>query len=163
VINFTNGQWVHLAAVGTRTMASLYVDGGFVASQSGAAISETPQPTLFNIGRLTVPLFDAFQGSIDDLRIYNRALADSEIAQLHDYSPGPRPVPPPPLHISLSGHVVLVWWPTNASSFQLESSTQPGVNQNWTIFPGPINVLGDLNVAVADATSGANYFRLRRP
>jgi hypothetical protein len=160
-ITFTNGQWVHLAVVGTRTTASLYVDGGLVASQSGPAIGSTPQPTLLNVGRLTVPGFDAFQGNMDELRLYNRALSDSEIQQLHDYTPPP-PVPPPSLHITLSGHVALVWWTTNASRFQLETSSQPGPNQNWTIFPGPVNVLGDLNVAVADATSGVNYFRLRR-
>lgn len=154
--NVTNGQWVHLAAVGTRTNASLYVNGVLVATQSGPAINPAPQPTLLNLGRLTVPSFDAFDGVMDEVRVYNRVLSDLEIQQLRDYGI-------PSLNINLSGQFVLVWWPTNSAGFQLETSPRIGTDQNWTTYSGPITVIGEQNVVVADATSGSRYFRLRWP
>lgn len=154
--NVTNGQWVHLAAVGARTNASLYVDGVLVASQSGPAINPAPQPTLLNLGRLTVPGFDAFEGVMDEVRIYNRALSDLEIQQLRDYGI-------PSLSINLSGQFVLVWWPTSAAGFRLETSPRIGTDQNWTTYSGPITVIGQQNVVVGDGTSGSRYFRLRGP
>lgn len=156
--SITNGQWIHLAGVATRTAANLYVNGVLAASQPGPAISQSPQPTLFNIGRLTVPLYDAFNGRMDDVRIYNRALSDSEIQQLYVYA---GPAPRPSLHISPAGHFALVWWPTNASGFVLETSTRLGVSQNWSALSGPINVVGDQNLIVTDAVSGSKFFRLR--
>jgi hypothetical protein len=155
----TNGQWVHLAAVSTRTEASLYVDRVLVASGSGPALDPTPPPSQLNLGRLTVPLYDAFDGVLDEVRIYNRALSDSEIQQLHDYEP---PRQGPSLHLSRSGGAVIIWWPTNAAGFELETSISLGTSQNWTHPGWPILVLGDQNVVAADASVGRRFFRLRK-
>jgi hypothetical protein len=157
--SINNGQWVHLAAVGTRTEANLYVDGVLVASDSGPALDPTPQPTQLNLGRLTVPDYDAFNGALDEVRIYNRALSDSEIQQLHDYEP---PHQSPSLQISQSSGAVIIWWPTNASGFELETCSSFGTNQNWTPLNWPILVLGDQNIVAADASIGQRFFRLRK-
>lgn len=158
--NITNGQWVHLAVVGTRTDASIYVDGVPVATQSGPEIGPAPQPTLLSLGRLTVPAYDAFDGVLDDVRIYNRALSDSEIQQLHDFEP---PRVGPSLHIIRSGGTVIMWWPTNFPGFGLEATTSIGADQNWVPLNWPILVIGDQNVVAADASIGRRFFRLRKP
>lgn len=71
---------------------------------------------------------------------------------------------PPALQISLAGDDVLVWWPTNqASGCLLETSTSLGPNQQWSVFPGPVSIVGDQHMATVDATTGSKFFRLRQP
>jgi hypothetical protein len=68
----------------------------------------------------------------------------------------------PRLEISPATRTVLLWWPTNASGFTLEASPHLGANQNWTAFPGPVQVISDQNVFVAHALTGERFFRLRK-
>ena len=71
---------------------------------------------------------------------------------------------PPMLQISLAGDDVLVSWPTNqASGFLLETSASLGPNQQWSVFPGSVLIVGDQHVVTADATLGSKFFRLRKP
>jgi hypothetical protein len=73
--------WHHLAAIRGRNRLSLYVDGKPVA-QSAAF-----EPTSFNLTN-EAPLkigfgpHDYFNGAISDLRLYDRALSESEIARI---------------------------------------------------------------------------------
>jgi hypothetical protein len=68
----------------------------------------------------------------------------------------------PSLQISGGPGTILLWWPTNAAGFVLESAPGLGAGHAWTAFPGPINVFGDQYVVAADASLGARYFRLHR-
>ncbi len=74
---------------------------------------------------------------------------------------GTQPLVGPPLQIAGFGHSVLIWWPTNAPGFTLEDSVCIGTNQNWRGCKDSILVIGDQNVAAAEATGGAKLFRLR--
>lgn len=71
-------------------------------------------------------------------------------------------VAPPTLQISAASPRVLVWWPTNVPAFALETSPRLGTNQNWSLFHGPITVVSDQNVVVADPSGPSMFFRLRR-
>ena len=71
-------------------------------------------------------------------------------------------LPPPQLQIGIASHVVLIWWPTNTPAFVLETSTRPGPDVTWSLFPGPMFVIGSQNVAEADTSSPARFFRLHR-
>lgn len=64
------GAWVHLSFVGTSAGTSLYVNGVFQETNS-AAIS----CPLSYVGSST----EAFKGTLDDLKVYNRALSSGEI------------------------------------------------------------------------------------
>jgi hypothetical protein len=68
----------------------------------------------------------------------------------------------PALQISPSGDNVLLWWPTNASGFGLETCPTPG-GQGWTRFSAPVRVIDDQNVVVADALNASQFFRLHKP
>ena len=101
--NFNVAQWHHIAVTTTGSISRMYVDGLEITSHSGGS----PQTN-------TLPLFigaphvgcgggcgvrEFFNGRIDDVRIYNRALSAAEIAVLADYvtpsisTVSPSPVP----------------------------------------------------------------------
>jgi hypothetical protein len=74
--------WRHLAAVRARDKLRLYVDGNLVA------VSSAFNPAHFDISndeplQIGFGAQDHFKGSISDLRIYDRALDDTEVAALH--------------------------------------------------------------------------------
>jgi subtilase family serine protease len=80
--SFTNGQWLYLAGTATRSSATLYVNGVLITNAIGPALGSSGQTIRMNIGRLAHSGYDAFNGKLDDVRIYNRALSASEVQQL---------------------------------------------------------------------------------
>jgi len=86
--SFTNGQWLHLVGVATGTSETLYVNGVIVSNVTGVTFGDIGQADLMNIGREDVnggAGYDDFDGRMDEVRIYNRALLDSEVQQLYAY------------------------------------------------------------------------------
>lgn len=74
------GEWQHVAVVQTGTTASLYIDGaldisGIVGVPTTSAVDQT-------IGASYSPHY-FWDGALDDVRVYNRALSLTEIQQLH--------------------------------------------------------------------------------
>ena len=85
-----NNNWQHIVGKHDGTTGSIYVDGLLCAS--------APLPAIGNAaGSITIGGFAGgqnyyFTGRIDEVRIYNRALSDAEIAQLASTSdPGASP------------------------------------------------------------------------
>jgi hypothetical protein len=84
--------WHHFAMTTDNSGTSFYLDGAFLGSNSSLFINNTVVAgTQLGIGVASspsgsVPYTDSnigyFQGSIDDVRIYNTALSAQEIAQL---------------------------------------------------------------------------------
>jgi len=80
----TNGDWAHLTGVWTGSIMSLYVNGTLVGfgSVSGNVVNTGEA---IKIGGTSVGgVAKYFDGLIDDVRIYNRALSSAEI--LDDYN-----------------------------------------------------------------------------
>jgi hypothetical protein len=80
----TVGVWTHIAVTLAGNTATLYVNGSAVATNSNmtihpAALGNTPNNY---IGKSQFPADPALPGSIDDFRIYGRALSSAEITQL---------------------------------------------------------------------------------
>ena len=74
------GTWYHVAAVVRGTMVSLFINGKFDGSKKRSiAGPTTTDPLAFGYGGWNVH----FPGVLDDVRIYNRALPDDEVAGLH--------------------------------------------------------------------------------
>ena len=67
----------------------MFVDGIFDVGQSKNLNTVNPQLV---VGRSTFsnpgPIF--YHGYVDDIRIYNRSLSDSEVQKLYEYESGPR-------------------------------------------------------------------------
>jgi hypothetical protein len=88
----SNNAWHHIVGKQAGTSGSLYVDGRLCASATLPAIGNAPAS--ISIGRYDIVGFDYFFGRIDEVRIYNRALSDAEVAQLFTVGvPTPRSSP----------------------------------------------------------------------
>ena len=72
-----NNSWVHLASTYDGTTLRLYVDGDQVAERAVSGSIETNNNPLWIGGNK--PYGEFFQGQIDEVRIYNRALSESDI------------------------------------------------------------------------------------
>lgn len=84
-----DGSWHHLVAAmdqGDRIMR-LYVDGVAQSTGSTSSYSLTPQISYIGRGRVSG---DEFNGSLSDVRIYNREISASEVAEIYagDYGGG---------------------------------------------------------------------------
>ena len=86
--SFTTGTWVHTAITITESssgsnVCSFYVNGTFVGSSSSA----TSRPRTFNkftVGSFCDGLFQsAFNGLVDDLRIYSSALSAAQVQSIY--------------------------------------------------------------------------------
>jgi Concanavalin A-like lectin/glucanases superfamily len=88
----SNTAWHHIVAKQKGSAGGLYVDGHLCASGTLPAIGNASNS--INIGRYDTVSFDYFHGRIDEVRIYNRALSDSEIARL--FTAGDSKSPPSP-------------------------------------------------------------------
>lgn len=80
----TTGQWVHVAMTfsgGSGGTAIIYVNGK-------NSVSQTYTPNLAStyrrIGRIGSDTIYDFGGSIDDVRVYNRALSATEVKSIYD-------------------------------------------------------------------------------
>jgi len=76
--------WHQIAGVYDGTLISLYIDGQVVTQQTASGqIPVTADPLAIGF-RPAANVFYYFQGIIDDVRIYGRALSASEIVQLYN-------------------------------------------------------------------------------
>jgi hypothetical protein len=77
------GEWHHACAVFTSTSErTIYVDGGNAVTDTGAASPNTPTVTRIGV-KVVAANEDYFGGTLDDVRIYNRALSAAEIKRLY--------------------------------------------------------------------------------
>lgn len=90
--SYNNGQWHHVAAVVTTNTshyagnsALIYIDGMLVAAAEGpqnGILGYMPSATNWSIGARDAATRSFFNGLIDDVRIYDSALSQSEITAL---------------------------------------------------------------------------------
>ena len=78
------GQWVHVAGVSDGSQSKVYLNGVNVTTTAG-----TLAPVLNDVATLGVYQWSAsldlhfLNGAMDDVRVYDRALSDIEVAALH--------------------------------------------------------------------------------
>ncbi len=78
----STNNWQHIVATYDGTTMKLYKNGTQIASMNGpTTIATTTQP-LYIGDRTTVD--QAFQGTIDETQIYNKALSAGEVEELHN-------------------------------------------------------------------------------
>ena len=77
------GGWHHLAAVRSEGALRLYVDGAPVATSAQFEATDynlsTQEPLHIGFGAI-----GHFSGSLGDVRLYNRALSDTEVAAIFE-------------------------------------------------------------------------------
>jgi hypothetical protein len=90
-----DGNWHAVAGIYDGSTVSLYVDGTEVGSPTdatGSAIDYALPDTTFSVGNFHACSGFAFNGSIDEVRVYNRALSYGEITELQSNSATSPPV-----------------------------------------------------------------------
>ncbi len=82
----TQDTWYHLTMVHTSTASRLYINGALDDSETAGTPSLSDNGALV-LGRLGGS--DLFQGVLDEVRVYNRALSGNEVSQLYNFAPEP--------------------------------------------------------------------------
>lgn len=80
----TPNTWQHVAGTYDGSFLRIYVNGVEVASQSAPGYSAKPSTEPIVVGRNVVNTSLAFNGKIDEVAIYNRGLAPTEIAAIYN-------------------------------------------------------------------------------
>jgi len=80
----SSSAWHHLAGTYDGSLISLYVDGQLAAQQSASGLLPTTSDGLAVGGRPSGSLLYQFNGVIDEVRVYGRALSAGEIVQLYN-------------------------------------------------------------------------------
>lgn len=131
-----DGRWhaVGLVLERTNSTAELFVDGNLDGATTDSNLLQNlscTDPLLFGVER-NYSIF--FTGTIDDVRIYNRALSASEVQQLYVYESGPRvdlikAVKPsffnltPGTHYQLQVSTDMNTWTNSGAVFNAQSGT----------------------------------------
>lgn len=164
-------QWHHVATVFNGSTVRYFYDGAFIGTQP-MVMTITADNRPLTIGADTPGVFEIFNGKIDDVCIYNRALSDADILQLKNQTTVSavsgltprltigRVVPNPAnaesrLDFTLSGteHVdIAVYDVTGRRVRNLESGVL-GAGQHWTLWDGR-------TANGFAAASGIYFFRL---
>ncbi|ALG68277.1 LamG-like jellyroll fold domain-containing protein [Beggiatoa leptomitoformis] len=82
----TTNKWVNtIFSHSSNGGGKLYINGKLVSYDSrGGSIVQSTNPLIIGADNKQGNLWRFFNGSIDDIRIYNRALTDAEIKQLYE-------------------------------------------------------------------------------
>lgn len=84
----TTNTWQLLTAVmDSNNNVSFYLDGNFIEKVTHTSPAVANTDTIFRIGQWNNTY--KFTGSVDKVRVYNRALSASEVFSLYHYAPGP--------------------------------------------------------------------------
>jgi fibronectin type 3 domain-containing protein len=120
-----SGQWVHLAVTLSANSLKLYVNGALAGTTNNVPVRPIDiNPTLNYLGKSQFGADPLFNGRIDDLRIYNRALTGAEVLDLAT----PVPETPSALVASRTQSGAALTWNAaeGAVSYTVKRSLTPG-------------------------------------
>jgi hypothetical protein len=156
----TDGTWIHAAATYDGTTIKLYING-MLESTMPAAITIASNTLPLGLGAQSDGLRE-FSGSIDDARIYNVALTQSEIQTLLSTWAPPPAVPNAPILLSptnlatdISLNPTLTWnASTSATSYRVQVSTIS--NFSTTVYDQ--SGITSTNTSVSGLSNGTLYY-----
>ncbi len=76
--------------------------------------------------------------------------------------PAPVVAAPPKLSVALSNSTAIISWPTSATGFNLEGAANLNSPISWAPVANPVTVVGTNNTVAVSATSGNQFFRLKK-
>jgi hypothetical protein len=151
---YTPNQWHHVAVTMTGGTATIYLDGDVNGS---GPYGPNPTNSLdLYIGRAhpnnVTPKDWYFHGSVDDVRIYNRAFTPAEVKALYEQE-----VKPPP-RLSISRAVRLDAYVETGKPYRVEYSNNL---TNWFPLGTIFQATNDYLMFYFDVTSERNFWRLK--
>ncbi len=120
-VNVNDGQWHHVAGMYDGTKYTLYVDGTLDASMDATGKINTGGSYIGCIGAHYKKNDERdprrfFDGLIDDVRIYNKALSAGEVQQIFTFKPGRASQPRPTNgEADVARDIALVWSPAETA------------------------------------------------
>jgi Concanavalin A-like lectin/glucanases superfamily len=169
---FTLGTWFHVAAVHSGTSLIIYING--VQIISGTQGSTNPIYSFpARIGTMfassfSPPQYNGLNGSLDELRIYNRALTVAEILVLSQRA---LPIKLTSFTATTQSSNVLLKWQTASESNTLQYLVQRSTNGTQFTNIGTVHAKGSSAVTsnytytdgnvVASISSSVIYYRLQ--
>lgn len=142
-----DGQWHHLAGVYDGAKLCLYQDGDCVDSKSLHGLINRKWSRVL-IGENGQAPDRYWNGLIDDVRLYSRALSAEEIGVLADLEPVPAPPPPPAPHeVIAAGHDgrIDLRWPFDTDPnlegyniYRADSTEGPFTKLNDSVHKAPV-------------------------
>lgn len=124
-------------------------DGGIVALV-GSPTADDPPNTRFHFRHAAGPS----KSYADEVRV-GRTWADVT-------PPAAVVTTPPTLFVTRSNSTAVISWPTNATGFNLQGATNLNSPINWANVTNSVVVSGTNNTVAVVATSGNQFFRLRK-
>jgi len=153
----SDNKWHHVAFVYKQSIgdAVVYVDGVQSSQQTGNGSWSWPSTREIELGLSHDPSWQAFNGFLDDFRLYSRALTGAEVASIHTSD-------------------ALVDTSTLNLRLNFDGAPQPGVTLSWQIqgailqsadsVNGPYTDLSDAVSPYGTAAQAAKkFFRYRNP
>jgi hypothetical protein len=141
-------EWHFLAATFmARSNRSIYLDGTPVATSTAGSHSVNESALWIGNNRVFGPRL--FQGRMDEVAVFNRALTGLEIAAIYAAAAAPA------LNIGLMDNAVVLTWPTNFPGFLLQ--TNHSFDSNWGVLTTNYGI-NSSNYAVTNAISGQELF-----
>lgn len=147
-------SWNHVAAVVNGTTASLYTNGQLVGTTTLGAISLNS--INLAIGSLDYPAGRYFNGLIDEVRIFNRALSAQEIAGRYAVT-----LPTATIGASETISTTSTYSFTYASAFATATVTPPAL-ATPTSFTATRGSESHINLSWVDAVNGETGFEIDR-
>ena len=144
--NVNDGQWHHVAAVYDGSAMSLYVDGTLDVSHAASGVMAQDSDAVY-LGGLANPPSGTylFNGMVDEVSLYHRALTASEIQAIYITGSGGKCGPEAPF---------IMTQPTNqtvtvgdSGGFFVQAGGTPSLNYQWK-FNGT-NIFGATNASLA--------------
>ena len=150
------GVWSLLTTVYDGTNMSLYVNGT-LSAQAASAITPPAIDSSLLFGIAVLGGHDSFNGSLEDIRLYSRALSASEISSLYNTDVG-APNAPTNLQAFPGNRQMGLSWNTPTAGAIITDYTvnyrQSGTS-SWTAFPHPPSVVNEQ--VVTGLTGGTSY------
>ncbi len=130
------GQWSHVVAVRSGTQRSIYVNGTLLTSSSVQTKTPTANSSPLLIGNYFSSVTDFFDGRIDEVRLYSRALSVQEIIDVMNDAGSSISLPgdttPPIISNTSSSAVsqseVTITWSTNEGG---DTQVEYGITTNY--------------------------------
>jgi hypothetical protein len=148
-----DGTWHYCVATRVQSTGAmqLYVDGALQSSGTGTTNSLTA-PAYLRFGAIQSG-GGFLNGSLDAIKIYDRALGNLEIAALYDDGASPPAAPTNLTCVAVNGEVILNWWEASiATSYNVSRSAVSG---------GPYTLIANVSApgyTDTNVVNGATYF-----
>ena len=148
--------WTYFTAVFDGSNISIYTNGILLQSRNAAAPTASTGPLVIGSAQRGGD-YSNFTGSIDDIRIYSRALSASEIASFYNVAVGTPNTPTNLQTFPGNSQVGLSWDTPTAGAIVTDYTVnfrQSGTN-TWTAFPHNPSVVNQR--VVTGLTNGTDY------